>query len=248
MTYFERLDITESLNMLDGASYNYVDAMPDGSGEPPTYTTGGSISQWASVMMPVTHAHTLVVKNPDQWMGGAYVVVQGPSGANRIKYSAMNTLSASISLDPATDATYFLYGSGSSAGKPTILEEVELSELPTAPEEPEPEPVDIPEYEPLDFLEYCATKLARISTEQIYVQPPNNITMNYPCFVVATDYLETRRADNHTYKVNHRAVVTHISQERDGTLYHRVLSIPSAAFDRSYVSDNLYHDVFKITT
>lgn len=86
-----------------------------------------------------------------------------------------------------------------------------------------------------------------LGSSQVYFQPPENVRIQYPCFVYSFDNVDTRFGNDKIYKAMDRYTITHIyGRVSDANLVDDVLSLPYASFDRSYVSDSLYHDVYTI--
>lgn len=83
-------------------------------------------------------------------------------------------------------------------------------------------------------------------TPNVYFQPPANVAMQYPCIVYARDLVDTRFADNAPYRINQRYLVTVIDRDPDSAIPAQVASLPLCSYDRSYVADNLNHDVFRL--
>ena len=66
----------------------------------------------------------------------------------------------------------------------------------------------------------------------LYYQPKAGFQLQYPCIV----YSETRIRNNHA---NNRVYIQH-------PFYTAVSVLPKCTYDRSFVSDGLYHTVFTI--
>ena len=81
---------------------------------------------------------------------------------------------------------------------------------------------------------------------KVYFQPPNNVTMTYPCLVYERSTAETRFADNNPYRYTKRYTVTVIDRDPDSEIPNRVAMLPMCAHTTFFVVDNLNHDVFDI--
>lgn len=81
---------------------------------------------------------------------------------------------------------------------------------------------------------------------KVYYQPPANTGMVYPCIVFNRDRVKTEYADNVPYTHKVRYQVTVIDRDSDSEINAKVRSLPLCAFDRAFVSGNLYHDVYNI--
>lgn len=85
-----------------------------------------------------------------------------------------------------------------------------------------------------------------LGSNNVYFQPPENLKISYPCFIYNRVSMKTLRANNSVYKVYIPYQLTYISKTNDMKLLTDVLSIPYCEHSRSYVSDNLYHDVYNV--
>jgi len=80
-----------------------------------------------------------------------------------------------------------------------------------------------------------------------YFQPPENTKLKYPCCIYELSGYDEKRANNKLYGYVKRYQVTFISDNVDNDYYERIMStIPMCKFDRRFIVDNLYHDVFSI--
>lgn len=81
----------------------------------------------------------------------------------------------------------------------------------------------------------------------VYFQPPATIKMKYPAIVYSLDNIQTRFANNLTYKQKRRYTITYITTDPDSELIDSFLTeLFSVSFDRVYTSDNLYHYVYTV--
>jgi hypothetical protein len=83
-------------------------------------------------------------------------------------------------------------------------------------------------------------------TDNVYFQPPENITLAYPCIIYQRDYAETTFADDIPYNHTLRYVVTVIDRDPDSDIPGKVASIPMCLFNRFFTADNLNHDVYRL--
>lgn len=70
--------------------------------------------------------------------------------------------------------------------------------------------------------------------------------MQYPCIVYARDNADTRFADNQPRMRTTRYSVTVIDRDPDSDIPGKVAMLPLCSTDRSFVADNLHHDVFRL--
>ena len=83
-------------------------------------------------------------------------------------------------------------------------------------------------------------------TDNVYFQPPENITLEYPCIIYQRDYAETMFADDIPYNFTLRYVVTVIDRDPDSDIPGKVASLPMCLFNRFFTADNLNHDVYRV--
>lgn len=85
-----------------------------------------------------------------------------------------------------------------------------------------------------------------LGTRNVYYQPPESIRMAY----TALRYSKTRphllRANDSIYSKLTCYEVTVIAQKPDDPVLDKILELPYCSFDRRYIADNLYHDVFTL--
>lgn len=70
--------------------------------------------------------------------------------------------------------------------------------------------------------------------------------MEYPCIIYKLDKRESTHADNAPYRKSKRYQVTVIDSDALSTIPDVVEDLPTCAFERRFVADKLYHDVFNI--
>ena len=82
----------------------------------------------------------------------------------------------------------------------------------------------------------------------LYYQPPTGLRMKYPCIVYSESRLQNRHANDRVYIQHPFYTVTVIDADPDSKLKAAVSVLPKCAYDRQFVSDNLYHTVFTLYT
>lgn len=85
-----------------------------------------------------------------------------------------------------------------------------------------------------------------LGSHNVYFQPPANIKMKYPAIVYDFSRLGAKRADNKVYSLRTAYDVTLIEYAPDSDKIPVIMDLPYAEFDRSFISDNLYHTTFTI--
>lgn len=83
-------------------------------------------------------------------------------------------------------------------------------------------------------------------TENVYFQPPSNITMQYPCIIYRRDNSRTEFAGNEKYLHSKRYQVTVVDRNPDTELSDAVEELPFCSIDRTYSAEGLNHYVFTL--
>lgn len=83
-----------------------------------------------------------------------------------------------------------------------------------------------------------------LGAQEVYFQPPANISMQYPCIVYALDDANTDFADDRPYHVAKRYTVTVMSRDPDDSTVDRVAALSTSILNRTYTANNLHHTVF----
>lgn len=82
---------------------------------------------------------------------------------------------------------------------------------------------------------------------EIHFQPPENIKLKYPCIIYKFDRYKDFYAGDGRHIVREAYTVTHIYKDPTQNLREAIrLLFTYADFDRVFVNDNLYHDVYTI--
>ena len=93
----------------------------------------------------------------------------------------------------------------------------------------------------LDLQAYLKT-----ITANVYFQPPENLKLIYPCIVYSRIRIDGAFANNNVYKLDHGYQLTYIHTNPDDSVIDTIAQIPTCRFQREFVSDHLYHDVYII--
>lgn len=83
-----------------------------------------------------------------------------------------------------------------------------------------------------------------LGSRNVYFQPPESVKMEYPAIVYRRNRIENTSADNIIYKQDVSYTITVIDRDPDSEIVERVSQIPRIIYDRSYVTNNLNHDVY----
>lgn len=86
-----------------------------------------------------------------------------------------------------------------------------------------------------------------LGSSNVYFQPPENMKMKYPCIVYNLVNARLDHADNRVYMRNRRYEVTFISDDPVSPIPDALIdTLQYIGYDRRFVSDNMYHDVFTV--
>lgn len=80
---------------------------------------------------------------------------------------------------------------------------------------------------------------------ELYFRPPNTHKISYPCIIYNLVDQEPRHANNSLYTLYLEFEITVISI-LPGITSSDILEISSSSFVRTYISNNLVHDVYKV--
>lgn len=85
-----------------------------------------------------------------------------------------------------------------------------------------------------------------LGSDQVYFQPPVNLTMHYPCIVYEREAARSERADNFAYVYTPRYKITVISKKVDHPVIFKLPLLPMCTFRTHFVTEGLNHDVFEL--
>lgn len=88
--------------------------------------------------------------------------------------------------------------------------------------------------------------LLSIAGPNVYYQAPNNLVMKYPAIVYSKSKLNNKYADDSVYYQKTSYSITVISKVVDDLIVDRISKLPGCSFDREFIANNLYHDVFNM--
>lgn len=87
---------------------------------------------------------------------------------------------------------------------------------------------------------------ALLGSDNVYFQPPDDITMLYPAIVYNLDFESVSRADNVAYARKMRWSVTLISSDPMDPVREALADLPMCSFERAFPADRLNHQVFNL--
>lgn len=85
-----------------------------------------------------------------------------------------------------------------------------------------------------------------VVTANVYFQPPNNVTMQYPCIVYQRDFSQVDFADDIPYKGSKRYQLTVIDRNPDSSIPDLIEAMRYCAFSRFLVAEDLNHFIFRL--
>ena len=85
-----------------------------------------------------------------------------------------------------------------------------------------------------------------LGSRNVYYTPPESIKMQYPAIRYSKKKIESVHADDSKYLMRDCYELIVISRTPDHPVIKQLLALPYCGYDRPYVADNLYHDVFTI--
>lgn len=80
----------------------------------------------------------------------------------------------------------------------------------------------------------------------VYFQPPESISLNYPCIIYRRSAIRTDYANNVPYILRKEYTLTLIESNPDSSIPDQLARLPTARHERYYTADNLNHNVFTI--
>lgn len=85
-----------------------------------------------------------------------------------------------------------------------------------------------------------------LESRNVYYNPPESVKMKYDAIVYTRAGIDNRFANNNVYNQSYRYEVTVITRDPDVSIVDKISKLPMCSFDRSFVSNNLYHNVFTL--
>lgn len=84
-----------------------------------------------------------------------------------------------------------------------------------------------------------------LGSNKVYYQPPARV--DYPCIIYDKSDYALEFANDKRYKTATEYIITVIGKEADNEeICYKLMDLPYCNFDRRFISDNLYHDVFTL--
>lgn len=97
----------------------------------------------------------------------------------------------------------------------------------------------------IDLHEELCTLLG---SRNVYYEPPESLKLKYPCIIYEVNDINQIRANNRHYLDIKRYSITYVTNKNIIDITEKFFELfPTCSFDRSYVSDNLWHYVFTLS-
>lgn len=91
------------------------------------------------------------------------------------------------------------------------------------------------------------TKLEELlESKNVYYRPPENLKMQYDAIRYSKKNVSSKYANNEKYSMRDSYELIVISKTPDNPVIKKLLALPYCSYDRSYIADNLNHDVLTI--
>ena len=90
--------------------------------------------------------------------------------------------------------------------------------------------------------------LESTDTGKVYFQPPTNVHLEYPCWVIERDSAHQPKANDKTYIFRERYKCTFMNRTEPDPDILRIIPFryQLCQYQNHYVADNVHHDVFFI--
>ena len=82
--------------------------------------------------------------------------------------------------------------------------------------------------------------------DHVYFSPPESMHLKYPCIVYERTNSMATFSDNMPYNVATRYTLTVIDEDPDSEILSKVEILPMCTHDRTFLTDNLNHDVYTL--
>ena len=94
---------------------------------------------------------------------------------------------------------------------------------------------------------YIYNRLKEIGVENVYIDPPENLIMKYPCARVRLNSGRIRFADNRAHIFTPSWEIIHIGYEPDDEMVLKIVNaFQRITYQRHYTADNLHHNSFTL--
>lgn len=91
------------------------------------------------------------------------------------------------------------------------------------------------------------TKLEEaLGSENVYFQPPESMLISYPAIVYSLKDINKQYANNSPYLIKNVYSIMVIDTRQLNPVIDVILSMPMSNFERSFITDGLYHSVITL--
>ena len=85
-----------------------------------------------------------------------------------------------------------------------------------------------------------------LGSKNVYFQPPETLSMSYPCIKYSRDRIKKDNADSTAYHITKGYELIVISKRPDDKVIDKLLELPYCSYGRHYIVDGLHHDTFTL--
>lgn len=86
-----------------------------------------------------------------------------------------------------------------------------------------------------------------LGSSNVYFQPPINTKLSYPCIIYNRVSGQTSKADNKVWNFKTQYEVQYITPDATTFIFEALSdALPYCNFDRTYIFDRLYHNIYTI--
>lgn len=85
-----------------------------------------------------------------------------------------------------------------------------------------------------------------LGNRQVYFQPPESVSMNYPAIKYSRSNMNVKHADDSIYLQRVRYEIIVIDRKPNNQIVEELLKLPYCSYDRGYKANNLNHDVLTL--
>lgn len=90
------------------------------------------------------------------------------------------------------------------------------------------------------------TLLLSIGGPNVYYQVPPNMIIKYPCIKYEMKKIGNEHANDAVYIQDTSYTITIMNKEVDDVVTDKISKLQKCSFDRRFVSDGIYHNVFNL--
>ena len=88
--------------------------------------------------------------------------------------------------------------------------------------------------------------LVSIGGPNVYYQVPSDMTIKYPAIKYSVNKIENKYANDLVYNQDISYLVTIMSKDADCDIVDKISKLPKCSFDRQFITDNIYHNIFNM--